>query len=55
MPSLARKITPLPVPETPQARPSEELTDSEMELDLDRLVWDPEYRAEVRAYLLPHG
>lgn len=50
MPSLAHKIAPLP-PDHAESRPSEPI--AEVELDLERLVWDPEYRAEMRERLRP--
>lgn len=56
MPSLARKIVPAPTEATdrgPAEPPAEPLAEWPQDLDLERLVWDPEYREEMRARLRP--
>lgn len=52
MPSLARKIVPAPS-EAADRAPAEPVAEWPQDLDLERLVWDPEYREEMRARLRP--
>jgi len=55
MPSLARKIAPPPAPQIAEVRPAEPVAEWPLALDLERLVWDPEYREEMRLRLRPQG
>jgi len=54
MQSLSRRFAPPITPEDAKNRKNrlgETVAEWPLELDLERLVWDPEYRVEMRAKL----
>lgn len=55
MPSLARKVRSPTTSEGAEIRPAEPAIQWPVELDLERLVWDPEYREEMRVQLYPRS
>lgn len=49
MPNLDQKITLQVTTKDTKCRVAETAAELLLELDLDRLIWDPKYRAEMRA------
>lgn len=52
---MNRGIEPDRVRRADQAPPPPHAEDSPQEVDLDRLIWDPEYRAAMRSLIKPAG